>query len=324
MHNEFSIILGRYLEAVDILRPSNWARPCFFCGMATKYRYVALIGGIVSLLTMCFIVVPPLAQDPDYHSFADERTLHGMRNFWNVVSNVPFLLVALYGVKALRRRIAFLEPWERVAYGILLAGTAAVSAGSSYYHLHPNDARLVWDQLPMTVVFMSLLTSTIGERVSMKAGRLLLIPMILLGLATVLYWSSSGDLRPYCVVQFGSMFAVPLILVRFPARYSAAGWVWGTLALYAFAKLVELLDREIATCILTGGHPLKHFIAAGAVFHTGGRSQDGSFHISMMPVRKNENFLHPFFNGLAICAGWHLPGACIDWKRSWPLHRPNC
>lgn len=234
--------------------------------MATKCRRIALIGGVVSLLTIYFIVVPPVAQDPGYHSFADARTLHGMRNFWNVVSNVPFLLVALYGVNALRRRIAFVEPWERVAYGILLTGIAAVSAGSAYYHLRPNDARLVWDRLPMTVVFMCLVTSTIGERVSMKAGRLLLIPMILLGLGSVLYWRSSGDLRPYCVVQFGSMLVMPLILARFPARYSVAGSVWGTLALYAFAKLVELLDGEIASCIPTGGHPLKHLIAAGAVF----------------------------------------------------------
>ena len=232
--------------------------------MATKYHRIALIGGVVSLLTIYFIVVPPVAQDPGYHSFADTRTLYGMRNFWNVMSNVPFLLVALYGVKALRRRIAFVEPWERVAYCILLAGIAAVSAGSAYYHLHPNDARLVWDRLPMTVVFMSLVTSTIGERVSMSAGRLLLIPMILTGLGTVLYWRATGDLRPYCVVQFGSMLAMPLILVTFPPRYSAAGCVWGTLALYALAKLVELLDREIA--LPTGGHPWKHFIAAGAVF----------------------------------------------------------
>jgi hypothetical protein len=234
--------------------------------MDTSYRRVGLIAGVASLLTIFFIAVPPVAQDPGYHSFADARTLHGMRNFWNVISNVPFFLVALYGVKALRARSAFVEPWERMAYCILLAGTAAIGAGSTYYHLHPDDARLVWDRLPMTVVFMSLVTSTIGERVSMKAGRLLLFPMILLGLCTVLYWRSSGDLRPYGVVQFGSMLAMPLILAKFPSRYSAAGWVWGTVALYALAKLVELLDREIASCIPTGGHPLKHLIAAGAVF----------------------------------------------------------
>ena len=96
----------------------------------------------------------------------DGRTLHGVPNFWNVISNIPFFLVALYGIKALRSRAAFVEPWERTAYCILLAGTAAVGVGSTYYHLQPDNARLVWDRLPMTVVFTSLVAVTIGERIS--------------------------------------------------------------------------------------------------------------------------------------------------------------
>lgn len=163
-------------------------------------------------MAICFAVLPPITQDPRYHAFADGRTLHGVPNIWNVISNVPFFIVALWGARNFRLRVAFVEPWERIAYGASLAGTAAVGIGSAYYHLHPDDARLFWDRLPMTAVFMSLVATTIGERVSMKAGKLLLLPMILLGFGTVFYWRSSGDLRPYCVVQFGSMIAVPLIL----------------------------------------------------------------------------------------------------------------
>jgi hypothetical protein len=233
--------------------------------MAISYRRLGWIVGAASLIAICFTVVPPMAQDPHYHAFADGRTLHGVPNFWNVISNVPFLLVALYGFRNLRLRTAFVEPWERIAHILLLAGTAAVGVGSTYYHLHPDNARLVWDRLPMTVVFMSLLAATIGERVSMKAGRLLLLPMILLGLATVLFWRYSDDLRPYCVIQFGTMLTMPLLLARFPSRYSAGGYLWGTVVLYALAKLVELLDQQIASHAAMGGHPLKHFIAAGAI-----------------------------------------------------------
>src|SRR5450759_2490013 len=215
--------------------------------MAISNCRLATIAGAASVVAIGCAVLPPLAQNPLYHAFADGRTLYGVPNFWNVISNVPFFLVALYGTKNLRLRLAFVEPWERIAYGVLLAGTAAVGAGSICYHLQPNDARLVWDRLPMTVVFMSLLASTVGERVSMKAGRALLLPMILLGLGSVLYWRSSGDLRPYCAVQFGSMLAMPFILALFPSRYSAAGRVWGTILLYALAKVVELLDHEIAS-----------------------------------------------------------------------------
>jgi hypothetical protein len=215
-------------------------------------------------MAIFFAIAPPLTQDPSYHAFADAGTLHGVPNFWNVISNLPFLLVALYGFSNLRSRTAFVEPWERVAHALLLAGTAAVAVGSAYYHLHPDNAHLFWDRLPMTVVFMSLVAATIGERVSMNAGRLLLLPMILLGLATVVYWRHSGDLRPYCVVQFGAMLAMPLLLARFPSRYSAGGYLWGTVVLYALAKLAEILDRQIAAPLAMGGHPLKHVIAAGA------------------------------------------------------------
>lgn len=225
-----------------------------------------MIAGAASLMAICFAVLPPIAQDPRYHAFADGRTLHGVPNFWNVISNVPFFIAALYGIKALRSRIAFVEPWERIAYCALLAGTATVGVGSTYYHLHPDDPHLFWDRLPMTMVFMSLVAATIGERVSMKAGKLLLLPMILLGLGTVLYWRFSGDLRLYGVVQFGSMLAVPILLAVFPPRYSAAGQVWCTVILYVLAKTAELLDHEIASVVATGGHPWKHFAAAGAVF----------------------------------------------------------
>jgi hypothetical protein len=100
----------------------------------------------------------------------------------------------------------------------------------------------------------------------MKAGRLLLLPMISVGLGSVLYWRYSGDLRPYCVVQFGSMLAVPVVLAAFPSRYSAARRMWFTVILYVLAKMAELLDRQIASWVATGGHPVKHLAAAGALF----------------------------------------------------------
>ncbi|HUE03230.1 MAG TPA: hypothetical protein VMR62_26925 [Bryobacteraceae bacterium] len=169
--------------------------------------------GVVLAIAACFVVLPPIGQDPLYHDFSDGRTLYGVPHFWNVISNLPFLLVALYGVKALRSHTAFTEPWERIAYARLLAGTAMGSAGSTYYHLHPNDSRLFWDRLPMTVVFMSLAATTIGERLAMRAGKLLSALLILLGLVAVLYWRYCGDL-----VQFGSMLAVTLLLGLFPSR----------------------------------------------------------------------------------------------------------
>jgi hypothetical protein len=118
----------------------------------------------------------------------------------------------------------------------------------------------------MTVVFMSLVAATVGERIGMRAGRLSLLPLILLGVTATLTWRFSGDLRLYAVVQFGSMLAVPLMLIRFPPRYSGAVRIWCTVILYALAKILELSDHQIAAVVATGGHPWKHAAAAAALF----------------------------------------------------------
>src|ERR1039457_2331665 len=118
--------------------------------MAISYCRLATIAGAASMVAIGCAVLPPLAQDPLYHAFADGRTLYGVPNFWNVISNVPFFLVALYGIGTFRSGTAFVEPWERIAYCVLLGATAAVGVGSIYYHLHPDNPRLFWDRLPMT------------------------------------------------------------------------------------------------------------------------------------------------------------------------------
>jgi hypothetical protein len=233
--------------------------------MANMFRRVAIVAGAACAVAIGCAILPPRSQNPVYHVFADGRTLYGVPNFWNVISSMPFFLVALYGLKALRSGTAFAEPWERIAYCVLLAGTASVGVGSIYYHLHPDNAHLFWDRLPMTAVFMSLVAITIGERVSMPAGKSLLLPLLLLGLGAALCWRLSGDLRLYVVVQFGSMLMVPVLLAVFPPRYTGSDRVWWTVVLYALAKILELLDREIGSVVATGGHPWKHLAAAGAL-----------------------------------------------------------
>ncbi|HYL76100.1 MAG TPA: ceramidase domain-containing protein [Bryobacteraceae bacterium] len=212
------------------------------------------------------LLAPPITQDPGYHSFADHRGFWGIPNFWNVVSNLLFLFVALWGARALRSPAAFGATWERVAYCILLAGVALVAFGSAYYHAWPNNTTLVWDRLPMAIVFMALLASTIGERVGMNAGRLLLFPLLLLGVASVWCWHVSGDLRPYIVVQFYPMIALPLMLLLFPPRYSGAAGLWAMIGFYGLAKIFEFFDSPIGAVLASGGHPWKHVAGAAAMF----------------------------------------------------------
>ena len=223
--------------------------------------------GLAAIVTVLFL--PPIPQDPAYHDFADRRPFLGIPNALNVLSNAPFVLVGALGLAFVRRRAA-LE--ERTALLILFAGVGLTGFGSAYYHLAPGNVTLFWDRLPMTIVFMSLFAVIIAERISLTAGRRLLPILLLAGAGSVAYWlvgelSGAGDLRPYALVQFFPLVAIPLILLLFPPRYTRGADLLGALAWYALAKLFEALDaRFFAVGGIVSGHTLKHLASAVAMY----------------------------------------------------------
>lgn len=249
---------------------------------------VAFIIAIAGVALLALFLLPPIAQDSAYHNFADHRTFWGTQNFWNVMSNLPFLLVAIWGFRVLRSHPVFQQDWERTSYCLLVTAVAFVAFGSAYYHLSPNDATLFWDRLPMTIAFMSLLATTIGERISMKSGQMFLFPLITVGAASAVYWRFSGDLRPYVLVQFLPMFALPVMLVLLPPRYTGTGGTVGMIGFYMVAKILELFDRQIGAIVPTGGHPWKHIAGALAIFcyvNTVARRQNAVDRVSSATVR---------------------------------------
>lgn len=229
-------------------------------------------------VTVAALAPPPLPQPPEYHQFADQRTLLGIPNFFNVSSNVAFLLVGGAGVVLLLRNRSprgpqpLLDASVRWPYLVLFAAVALVCVGSVYYHLAPDNARLVWDRLPMSVGFMALLAAMISERIHPRAGMALLGPLVLAGIGSVLYWqwseaAGAGNLWPYVAVQSFAVVAVVLIVLLFPPRYSRGTDILVAVAWYALAKGAEFYDEEIFSAgQLVGGHALKHLFAALAIF----------------------------------------------------------
>jgi hypothetical protein len=104
----------------------------------------------------------------------------------------------------------------------------------------------------------------------LSAGIWLLLPLVLLGLWSVGYWywtetRGQGDLRPYYVVQFGSLLGVLAVLVLFPPQYARSWCLVPALLLYAAAKLAEAFDSKIYKLTrAVSGHTLKHLAAAAA------------------------------------------------------------
>ena len=162
----------------------------------------------------------------------------------------------------------FAETTERWPYVVLFLGVLLTSFGSSYYHWDPNNHTLVWDRLPITVGFMGLVSATIAERVNLRFGIRWLLPLALLGIASVVYWNrtelaGAGDLRPYILVQFGSLLLLLLILILFLPKYTGGKYIGYAIGLYALAKLLELADVPIYRALrVVSGHTLKHLAAA--------------------------------------------------------------
>jgi hypothetical protein len=161
------------------------------------------------------------------------------------------------------------ETWPWIVFFL---GVAATAFGSAYYHLHPNNARLVWDRLPITISFMGFLAAMLGERISPVLGIRCLFPLLTIGLASVIYWIwtaelGRGDLRPYGFVQFFPVLAVGLLVWLFPPRYSRTNDLFAVVAFYAAAKACEFLDVPIYSLTrIVSGHTLKHLFAAAASY----------------------------------------------------------
>jgi hypothetical protein len=231
----------------------------------TQRQGLLAIVCLAAIAAMFF--VPAIPQDPAYHDFVDERTLLGVPNFWNVFSNIGYVIVGIYGLTLVGRLPSReLAP----AYITFCIAVTLVAFGSSWYHYTPSTDSLVWDRLPMGAGFMALFCLVLGERVSWKLSKALLWPLVILGVATVFYWAwteqrGAGDLRPYAVVQFLPIVLMPLLLLLFPGSRRSATWLWWTFAGYVIAKIAEQLDGQIYALVGLSGHSIKHFVSSVAV-----------------------------------------------------------
>ncbi len=215
------------------------------------------IAGIVLAAVAVAAWIGPVYQDPAYHLFADSRACGPVPNCLDVLSNLAFLAVAAVGLALLQRWPAGLHP----ALAVFWVGVLLVASGSAWYHWAPDDARLVWDRLPMTVAFMGLFAAVLIDRLQ---ARVWVLPaLVAVGLASVAVWRLTGDLRLYGLVQFLPPVAIVALLVRRPGGAIPASALMWALGWYAAAKAAEAFDRQILELTgLIGGHALKHLLAA--------------------------------------------------------------
>ena len=232
-----------------------------------------IIATLVAVSIIAVFSMDPIAQDPAYHHFADQRGTLNIPNFYNVLSSFPFVIIGIMGMHLVGSgRATGGLPELQVVYLTFFAGVFLTGIGSAYYHYYPTNQNLLWDRLPMTIAFMALFSAIAGENISSQMALKLLIPLLVSGIASAVYWYVSelnghGDLRAYLLVQFLPVLLIPLILWLFNSRLNGNKYIWGVIGAYAVSKLLEFFDAQIYSSLdVISGHSLKHLIAAFATF----------------------------------------------------------
>jgi hypothetical protein len=212
-----------------------------------------------------------IAQPAHYNEFADRSAAFGIHHAADVFSNAGFALVAVWGWLTLRPRRAsdqLRAGWP--GYRLFLIGLFLTAFGSGFYHLAPDNARLMWDRLPIALACAGLL---VGVRGDTQPGLKTEIEAIVLGFCafvSVAWWvytdrSGADDLRPYLLLQGLPLVLIPLWQAIHRAPRADRIAFAAAMVLYVLAKLAEVLDHEIANALgFVSGHTLKHLIATTA------------------------------------------------------------
>lgn len=231
----------------------GWREPALLLLVLSPLLYLLLLHG------------GPIPQDPGYHVFADARTCLGLPNFGNVASNLLFLLTGAAGMLWIRRHP---RAGARLSWTVFFLGVALVFFGSGYYHRAPGDDSLVWDRLPMTVAFMGLFAALVAEHLSPKLERPVLAAAIAVGIASVMIWKLTDDLRVYIWVQVAPFLVIVFLAAFYPGRFTHRHYLLYGVGFYALAKIAEHYDYGIytMTSAAISGHSLKHLLAAAAPF----------------------------------------------------------
>jgi hypothetical protein len=223
---------------------------------------------------MAALLLGPIHQPRNYNDFADQTVLLGIPHGHDVLSNLGFALVAAWGWIGLHPRRddpALRRGW--CGYRLFLLGLFLTAAGSAYYHLAPDNQRLVWDRIPIALACAGLLAGVRAETKPDTHISLYAAAVALLALVSVAWWHFTdqpqrpGDLGPYLLLQLSPLVLIPLWQAIYGAPRLDRICFGVAILLYVLAKVAELWDHDILAALgWISGHTLKHLLATLGAF----------------------------------------------------------
>jgi hypothetical protein len=220
---------------------------------------------ITTSIILLMLVHGPISQPLHYHDFADTRPLFGLPNALDVLSNLGFAFIGVWGLLRLwpsRRDTAIAAGWS--GYRLFLFALILTAAGSAFYHLRPENVRLIWDRIPIALACVGLLSGVLGET-AMRDNERFIGLLIAVALSSVAWWHVTGDLRPYLLIQALPLVLIPLWQYTYRAPEAERMAFGIAIALYVAAKAAELFDHEILAALgFISGHTIKHLLATAA------------------------------------------------------------
>ncbi|XP_073116655.1 uncharacterized protein [Elaeis guineensis] len=234
--------------------------------LVKRENRVRVWGGALLLFVFVMVATPRIPHSPALHLFADMRNFLGVPNTLNVLTSFPFLLIGVPGLVLCLSGSCFGISLKGEVWGWALyyAGAAAAAFGSAYYHLKPDDERVIWDRLPMMISASSVLSNLLIERYDERMGITCLFSLLMLVLVSIACERTFDDLRLCMMFYFVPCVAIPAMVFLFPPKYTHSKyWFWAT-GFYLLARFVAIADKRVysVTRYAISGHSLEHLCLA--------------------------------------------------------------
>ncbi|MFM7330424.1 MAG: hypothetical protein ACKO1L_01985 [Brachymonas sp.] len=203
------------------------------------------------------------------HPFVDARSLLGIPNCLDVISNLPFLFAGIWGLIVLRRHQ--LPHATQRAGQVFFIGLILTCFGSGLYHWRPTGLGLMIDRLGMAVAFAGVISLAAGSRLGDSVAAFATPRLLLLAPAAAVIAFVFSNVLPWAVVQFGGILLIVWLATLPQPSIQGTGQalnLWALIAWYALAKMLEANDDAIfhMTQEVISGHTLKHLAACMAAW----------------------------------------------------------